>query len=883
MAQQVNIVPHTHWDREWYKPYPLFRMQLVELLDLLLPQLRSDHSYAHFQLDGQMAVVDDYLEIRPERRGDLVDLARHGQLTMGPWYTLPDEFLVSGETHVRNLRLGMERAEEFGGAMAVGYLPDMFGHVAQMPQILRGFGFADAVVWRGVPSAVVTPAFDWSAPDGSTVRAEYLSDGYSNGARLPQDGPELVAQVAAFIAAQGSLVGDPLLWMNGTDHQLPQAHLGRVVADANEQQDDFTFTVTSLPQHLAGGARDDLPGWTGELRSGARSNLLMGVASCRVDVKQAAARAERWLERVAEPLAAIWQPSYAWPGAFFDVAWKDVIRNAAHDSICGCSADEVNDAVLHRYAEATRVAEAITERALVRALAESGQPAIAVNPTARSRPFTATAVLAGEVSPPHSQQLSHRPARLRTQTVTRAAAVSVVLRAGLEDPKVSRVDLAEATDGSGDWIATVHSDRQPKSIDHTALREQLEALAAEDPEGLVHLEVQRVDGSQEVLFRTDPVPGFGWRGLAPAALGEHAVRPHGAGLTNGIVTVEADQTDGSFSLNGIAGFGRLVDDGDAGDTYNWSPPAGDRVVHRPTDVDVLVSEAGPVRGRIEIIRHYAWPERVLDDNRVGEVSVAVTTVVEIHAGEDLVRVSIEFDNVASDHRLRVHLPLPEAADHSVAECAFGTVRRGLDAEGGPNEIGLPTFPSRRFVSAGGLLVAHDGLTEYELVDIVGAGDDRRARELAVTVLRSVGILSQAPMTMRALPAGPPTLTPGAQMPGRHRVDMVLHLGDRDPYAVADDAFTPVLTARMAGGRTGDPGAQGRALSVEGAEVTALRRRDDGRLELRVVNPSDADTVLRITGTHGEVTDLRGHPTGQTFTGELAVAPWKIVTLALDET
>ena len=115
MARQVNIVPHTHWDREWYKPYPVFRMQLVELLDLLLPQLKSDHSYAHFQLDGQMAVVDDYLEIRPERRGDLVDLARHGQLTMGPWYTLPDEFLVSGETHVRNLRLGMDQADEFGG------------------------------------------------------------------------------------------------------------------------------------------------------------------------------------------------------------------------------------------------------------------------------------------------------------------------------------------------------------------------------------------------------------------------------------------------------------------------------------------------------------------------------------------------------------------------------------------------------------------------------------------------------------------------------------------------------------------------------------------------------------------------------------------------
>jgi mannosylglycerate hydrolase len=162
--RQVHVVPHTHWDREWYKPYPVFRMQLVELLDGLLPQLEADETYAHFQLDGQLAVVDDYLEIRPDERERLGRLNRAGRISMGPWYTLPDEFLVSGETHVRNLRLGIATAEAFGGAMAVGYLPDMFGHVAQMPQILAGFGLADAVVWRGVPAAIDAPAFWWEDP-----------------------------------------------------------------------------------------------------------------------------------------------------------------------------------------------------------------------------------------------------------------------------------------------------------------------------------------------------------------------------------------------------------------------------------------------------------------------------------------------------------------------------------------------------------------------------------------------------------------------------------------------------------------------------------------------------------------------------------------------
>ncbi|MCU1496782.1 MAG: alpha-mannosidase [Acidimicrobiales bacterium] len=883
MPRQVHVVPHTHWDREWYKPYPVFRMQLVELLDTLLPTLSEDTGYAHFQLDGQMAVVDDYLEIRPQERDRLVALAAEGKLSMGPWYTLPDEFLVSGETLVRNLQLGLRRATEFGGAMDIGYLPDMFGHVAQMPQLLRQFGFADAVVWRGIPSAVVSPAFTWEGPDGSQVRAEYLSDGYSNGARLPDHGKDLVEQVEAFRRAQGPLVGDPILWMNGTDHQLPQAWLGRVVAEANEAQDDYRFTVTSLASHLAAAPRDGLPTWVGELRSGARTNLLMGVASCRVDVKQAAATAERWLERVAEPLAACWLPADAWPGAFLDVAWRDVIRNAAHDSICGCSADDVNQAVLHRYCESTLVARALADRALVRAVAATDQPTVAVNPTSRDRAFTATAVVEGEVAPPHTQQLSYRPAVTRAASLPADAAVAVVIRAAMEDPRASAASLALAPDGSGEWIATVVTDRAPKHIDPMALRAQLEAIVAADPATTVHLDLVRPAATQQVLLRSEPVPGFGWRGLAPADLGAFSVRTDGQGLTNGLVTVVADQSSGTFSLNGVPGYGRLVDEGDAGDTYNWNPPEGDLPIERPVDVDVLVSEAGPVRGRIEIVRSYRWPTQIAGGRRRGEALVSVTTVVELHAGEDLVRVSVSFDNVCEDHRLRIHLPLPEPADHSVAECAYGTVRRGLTAEGGPTETGLPTFPSRRFVAAGGLLVAHEGLSEYELVELEGDGSDARAHELALTLIRCTGLISQVPMAMRAVPAGPHTPVPANQMPGHHGVSLVLHVGGRDPYAVVDEAYTPVLTARFPG-RTafGDPATSGQHLQVSGAEVTALRRTDDGRLELRVVNPTDEPATLAVDGRTGQVVDLRGQPTGEAFEGTLELGPWKIATLVLEE-
>src|SRR5690606_39705816 len=145
--RRVDIVPHTHWDREWYASFQTFRLRLVDLLDELLPAMEADPSYAHFLLDGQLAVVDDYLAVRPEAAERLRRLVGNGRIAVGPWYTLPDEFLVSGETHVGNLQLGARVADRFGGPMAVGCLPDMFGHVAQMPQIRAGLGMPDAGVW----------------------------------------------------------------------------------------------------------------------------------------------------------------------------------------------------------------------------------------------------------------------------------------------------------------------------------------------------------------------------------------------------------------------------------------------------------------------------------------------------------------------------------------------------------------------------------------------------------------------------------------------------------------------------------------------------------------------------------------------------------------
>jgi hypothetical protein len=870
----VAIVPHTHWDREWYAPFQSFRLALVDLLDDLLPRLEADGS--PFLLDGQLAAVDDYLEVRPEAEDRLRRLVSSGQVAIGPWYVLPDEFCVSGETLVRNLELGLERAAQMGGAMEVGYLPDMFGHVAQMPQLLRLAGFEHAVVWRGVPAAVDRTAFWWSAPDRSTVRAEYLPVGYGNGAAVPDDAKRLLGRVEAHDIELGALLapGAPMLWMNGSDHQVPQPWLGRVVAEVNALQDDYRLGVTSLGEYLATAPTDGLPAWTGELRSGARANLLMGVVSNRVDVKQAAARAERALERRAEPLCALFLPPERWPATSLRLAWREVVRNAAHDSSCACSADEVVDAVLHRYAEAGQIAEGLADRALASlgASLDLDGP-VAVNPTARARSGFVEIVVPGS-APSGSQVLTAHGAR-SWEVSAPGAEVGTLLgqvrnRALAAGAEICSVDLVDTEDGL-DAILRVAA---PSEIGPTTTSDfyDLYARAGAHRDDPVRLRVEE-EPFTRALVRVDDVPPFGWRAVAPAAA--EPVWADGRVLENGLVRVEVDSDEGTFSLTDasgqvVTGLDRLVDDGDAGDTYNWSPPATDVVVERPESVGVEVVEAGPLRATLSVTRTFAWPERVVDGVRSGNWLVEVRTRLALQAGERLVRVTTSFDNHCRDHRLRSWFPLPGRATSSRAECAFAVVERGLTAEGGPHEVGVPTFPSRRFVCAGGLTVVHEGLLEYELVD------DGRA--LVITLLRAVGLLSGSDLATRPQPAGPPLPVEGAQLQGPRTLRYGVVLGEDDPWSAVDDAFLP-LELTMGSGR-GPLAPSGSALSIEGAQVSAVRRTAGHLLEVRVFNPTPEETTVAIVGRSGWLVDLRGRRL-ERFDGSLPLRPWGIATLRLD--
>jgi mannosylglycerate hydrolase len=855
--------------------------------------LEAEPGFA-FTLDGQLATVDDYLEIRPEQEERLRRHAQSGRLAIGPWQILMDEFLVSGETLVRNLERGWARADEFGGPMRAGYLPDMFGHVAQMPQILRRAGLADAVVWRGVPAAIDHHAFRWEAPDGSWVRAEYMPAGYGNAAGMFVAPDHLDAAAARFGEwARPWFGSDPVLAMYGTDHAAPVPELAGLVSRLNEVQDLARMRVSTLAQYLdaAPDLADDAPRWRGEMRSGARANVLMGVASARIDIKQAAGRAETMLERYAEPLMALHVAEGGWPAPFLRLAWGKVIENSAHDSICGCSIDPVVSQVLVRFAEAEQIATTLARRAASAVATKAPRGAIAVlNPS----PVARRGLIQAELLVPETwgevafeladgtrigtQELSRKEPLLFDEQIRGDAAEDLFRRFH------GREIFDQAWNGyriDGRTITLeVDDDRDPAWLDVDGLRAEVVAAMDAAPEEQWRIRV--VAMPRRTLAADVPVPPLGWTAIRPVegqAEVADAVQVEARSLANGLLTVEIND-DGTLRLTSAdgattTGIGRIVDGGDFGDSYNYGPPARDTIVEAPRAVSTSIVLDGPAQGRVSVDREYEWPSGLEADGSGRVASSEPTPVrmdVELRAGEPFVRIGLSFDNRSDDHRVRFHAPLPRTATSSHAEGQFAVVERGLSGEGGYREEPLATFPAHGWVDAGGLAILLDHLAEYEVTD--------DGRELALTALRSTGLISRNANPYRQDPAGPEIPIPNAQMRGRWRIGFALypHAGDwlTGGVPAAAEAYRHSLTwthGAAASGESGWPpaGAGEAALVLEGHDLvlSSLRRREDEWLEVRIVNlaPDARRAVLRgglsaaraasILGAPGETLALDG--------------------------
>jgi 2-O-(6-phospho-alpha-D-mannosyl)-D-glycerate hydrolase len=344
------VVPHTHWDREWYERFESFRARLVPMVGSLLDLLEGEPRFRSFTFDGQTIPLEDHLAVRPADRPRIEALVRADRLLVGPWYVLADLLLVSGESIVRNLQEGLRVAGSFGRASRVAYVADPFGHPAQLPQVLRGFGYDSYVFARGVgdEGEELGSEFNWESPSGDRVIASHQVGHYDNALPLVAEGVKPVADVRRRVRRMLPRImdsiapyaaGDALLFMVGTDHTPAFEKLPDAVDAIGQVAPRTRATIATLEEFIAA-VPTPRGVYSGEMVSGKYRPILRGVNSTRVWIKQENAACERLLLERCEPLDAFDGGRHREALRSF---WRTLLENHPHDSICGCSIDAVHD------------------------------------------------------------------------------------------------------------------------------------------------------------------------------------------------------------------------------------------------------------------------------------------------------------------------------------------------------------------------------------------------------------------------------------------------------------------------------------------------------------------------------------------------------------
>ena len=762
--QTLHIISHTHWDREWYLTFQQFRLKLVHLIDKLLDILESDPNFNNFMLDGQTIVLDDYLHMRPENEERLRHHIQDGRILIGPWHILPDMFLVSPEAHIRNLLQGARTARKFGPKMPIGYIPDPFGHPGQVPQILNGFGIQAACLWRGLGD--LPTELWWQSPDGSKVLLAYLRDSYSNGANLPVPNYDLFAQriaVAGSSLAAHSAVNDHLI-MLGTDHMEPSAHTSAAIAYANEHLPDTRVIHSTLPGYIESvqaqikNPEQTIPTVHGELRACDRSPLLPGVLSTRMWIKQHNQHSQTLLEKWAEPFSVFAEniiarddkptaPEEMVSNRIRNVApiirqaWRLLMENHPHDSICGCSIDQVHNEMKPRFDQVDQIAEEITHQAL---------EALSAAVDTRSDGVFAAVVLFNPFSQTHHDLVEvalNIPEGIATFELINADKTVIPHEfIGSNNDELANVLLRKSelrgtigaiTDGrvAGAAIVSVKVSRQGSTVKIDAIlddkgqpnvhewqqAEKNIAVYESDP-GVTHFHVLAcTPQTSNIRFITPDIPALGWRTLWVRAMPAHTSAPAATAnpllnlllplalrlaqsdlgakllaaldrgnekkppfvIENEYYRVEA-APDGTLTVIDkrtdtiFSELNRFVDGGDGGDEYNYSPPQSDSLF-TPKDATIKVFRHQLVP-TLEIEYKLDVAAQLSPDRKTRSnkrVIIPITSRISLAPGVPRIDIHTEVDNRAKDHRLRVHFPAPFATDTADYDGHFEVVRRPI--------------------------------------------------------------------------------------------------------------------------------------------------------------------------------------------------------------
>lgn len=768
---QLHLVPHIHWNREWFLTFQRSQIRLVDIINHVLDVLDNDPDMEFYTLDGHTALLEDYLEIRPENKERITEYMKQGRLLIGPWYIETNQFLVSGESIIRNLMLGRKLCDEFGGIMKVGYLPDAPGHISQMPQLLRGFDITSAVIYRGVgarPNNLKTE-FTWLGPDGSSVLLVYMPTGFNTAHTLKMLSlPDAFREITNIQRELVPRMTTPnILLMSSTFS--PLTGLSGLIKQLNTCIDDGEIVYSNLQHYIESvkQAQEELEVISGELLDCRGVCITPGVLSSRIIVKQENERVQTALEKWAEPFSTFaWMFGAEYPESHLWLAWKHLLHNQFGDTISGTCIDEVYDEVKVRFRRAKEIAEVLTERSLK-----------------------------GIVSGIDTKEYD-------------AEDICLVVFNPLS---WQRTDLVEAVIDIP-WAASISDialyDSSGKSVAIQIGKVWTEAKADMVP--LIrpfHQWVKRAS----IAFQASDVPGHGYKtyrlsfkssdksdSYKSDSLSTISNQPSVAEneylkveiKENGTLTI-IDKSSGAIYKD----CNLFEDVGDAGDLYTFTPSLWDTVVtSSDAKAEIELVENGPVYARykveikmdipFELAPYEAVPEEVIlaghplydlldeepyparTERSSKRIEHKITSYITLASGSRRVDVITEVNNQSKEHRLRVLFPSDIKTEFSYADTPFDVVKRAIELPylGGDEEDATTTYPLSTFVELNdgnrGLAIISNGLPEYEVKD-----DNRNT--IALTLLRCTGWLNRDILYNRRRHLAPVLPTPKAQCIGKH--------------------------------------------------------------------------------------------------------------------
>lgn len=858
MDKCVHIISHSHWDREWYLPFEQHRMRLIELVDKCMELFESDSEFKSFHMDGQTIVLDDYLEIRPENREKIINYVKEGKLVVGPWYILQDEFLTSGESNVRNLLVGMKEAEKYGGVCKVGYFPDAFGNAGQMPQLLKQAGMDAVVFGRGVKpvgfdnevgetGAYESPYSEikWQSPDGSELMGILFANWYNNGNEVPTDEETAKAYWEDRIPkAEKFASTNQLLMMNGCDHQPVQADISKAIETAKKLYPNVEFKHSNFPDYvkaIADKLPDNLATIKGEITSQHTDGwvTLVNTTSSRIYLKQMNRKCESALENIAEPMCVmslLFGKKY--PAEELIYSWKVLMQNHPHDSICGCSIDEVNAEMATRFNKSKQVADYLTDEAMayIAKLIDTSvfkgkgvKPFAVFNTTGRKRNNVVSVDINIEESKPPL-----RPSAEKMDTVHVPEYILIDGKGNEVPCKVEDMGVTFGYDLPKDKF------RQPYMA-----------------------------RTVRVTFEACDVPAMGYKAYAllegKSKIKKDSLVTAENCMENENIKVEI-LSDGSYNLTDkktgyvYRSIGYYEETGDLGNEYIYKMPNNTQpIITRGTPAEIELEEDLGYRAVYKITNRMTVPksgdetfeyekQHMVDfrDRKGGRseetVDLVINTYLTLEKHGKGLKVKTVFDNTAKDHRVRIMVPTGINSDVHKADSVFEVVTRNnrhnecwQNPSGCEHQQGFVSIDDGK----AGIAVANIGLYEYEMLADLD-------NTIAVTILRATGEMGD----WGVFP------TPEAQVQGisETEIEIIPHSGSVTDNNTHEDCYSfrvdmPVVNVDL------QRGVMPCEFSMfdwdgDGLTLTGLKKKEDSNdIIVRWVNVSDKPAVLTVKQTN----------------------------------